>query len=105
MKSFDIVVMVILGGMGSLSGSVLAAIVLTIVLELLRPTSVARVLDGAGLEGAAAWVSAHDFRLSIYALMLVLIMLLRPHGLFGSREIWHARWLSRFRRRAEESSP
>ena len=98
-KSFDIVVMVILGGMGSLSGSVLAAITLTIVLELLRPTSVSRVLDSAGLESAAAWVSAHDFRLSIYALMLVLIMLLRPHGILGSREIWSVPWIRRLLRR------
>jgi branched-chain amino acid transport system permease protein len=104
-KSFDIVVMVILGGMGSLSGSVLAAIVLTIVLELLRPTSVSRLLDGAGLESAAKWVSQHDFRLSIYALMLVLIMLLRPHGLLGSREIWQAGWVRRlFRRRARSEA-
>jgi branched-chain amino acid transport system permease protein len=96
-KSFDIVVMVILGGMGSLSGSVLAAIGLTVVLELLRPTSVARVLGDMHLSGAAAWVSAHDFRLSIYALMLVVVMIARPNGLLGSAELWQVRWRRRGR--------
>lgn len=100
-KSFDFVVMVILGGMGSLSGSILAAIALTLVLELLRPSTLGSYFDGAGLAGAAEWVRGHDFRISLYALMLILVMLLRPNGLFGSREIWQAGPLARlFGRRA-----
>jgi len=76
-KSFDIVIMVVLGGMGSISGSALAAVVLTILPELLRPIS--------------------EFRMPVYALSLILMMILRPQGILGLREIWEVRW---FRRRA-----
>ena len=97
-KSFDYVVMVILGGMGSLSGSVLAAVLLTVLLEFLRPTTLARGFSGLGLERAGDWISTHDFRISLYALLLIGMMLLRPNGLLGSREIWNLRafrWLRR----------
>ena len=66
-KSVDVVIMVVLGGMGSLSGSVISAIFVTAALELLR--------------------SFGDFRLVLYALMLILLMILRPQGLLGSREL------------------
>ncbi|MCK6527414.1 branched-chain amino acid ABC transporter permease [Myxococcota bacterium] len=68
MKSFDIVIMVVLGGMGSISGATIAAVLLTVLPEALR--------------GAA------DYRMIVYALMLVLVMIVRPQGLFGIREIW-----------------
>jgi branched-chain amino acid transport system permease protein len=67
-KSFDIVIMVVLGGMGSVSGAVLAAIVLTLLPEALRGFS--------------------EFRMPIYALALILMMILRPQGILGLREIW-----------------
>jgi branched-chain amino acid transport system permease protein len=67
-KSFEIVVMVVLGGLGSISGSVVAAVVLTVLPEALR--------------------SFDRYRMSIYALLLIVLMLTRPSGLFGSREIW-----------------
>jgi branched-chain amino acid transport system permease protein len=66
-KSFDIVIMVVLGGMGSISGCVAAAIVLTVLPEALRDF--------------AQW------RMPVYALLLVLMMIVRPQGLFGLREI------------------
>ena len=66
-KSFEIVAMVVLGGMGSTSGVALAAVLLTFLPEWLR--------------GLAQW------RLVIYSAMLVLLMLWRPQGLMGSREI------------------
>ena len=75
-KSFDIVIMVVLGGMGSVSGAVLAAIVLTLLPEALRGFS--------------------EFRMPIYALALILMMILRPQGILGLREIWELSW---FRRR------
>ncbi|MCE5244733.1 MAG: branched-chain amino acid ABC transporter permease [Syntrophobacteraceae bacterium] len=67
MKSTEVLVMVYLGGMGSLSGSVLSAIGLTIILELLRPLQVAK------------WV--------VVPLLLILLMLFRPEGLLGQREL------------------
>jgi branched-chain amino acid transport system permease protein len=71
-KSFDIVIMVVLGGMGSVSGAVLAAIVLTLLPEALRGFS--------------------EFRMPIYALALILMMILRPQGILGLREIWELSW-------------
>jgi branched-chain amino acid transport system permease protein len=72
MRSIDSVIMVVLGGMGSLSGSLLAAIFITVMPEALRP-----IQDLTG----------YDLRMVIYALSLVLLMILRPQGLFGKSEI------------------
>lgn len=72
--SFQVIAMVVLGGMGSLSGSIVAAIVLTASLELLRPL---QTLTGL------------DLRMVIYALILIVMMLTRPEGLFGHKEIWN----------------
>lgn len=67
-RSFDIIIMVVLGGLGSISGSVLAAIILIVAPEQLR--------------------SVQEYRLVVYALLLIAMMLVRPQGLFGVREIW-----------------
>lgn len=61
-KSIDIVVMVILGGMGRTTGVIIAAILLTLLPEFLR--------------GFA------DYRMIIYSLMIIALMILRPQGLF-----------------------
>ena len=73
MKSVDIVIMVVLGGMGSMSGSILAAIALTLLPEALRPL--------VQLTGV-------DLRLVIYSLALIAMMLWRPKGMLGRKEIW-----------------
>ncbi len=67
LKSIEVIAMVVLGGMGSISGSVIAAIVLTLLPEVLR--------------------SLKDFRMVIYALMLIVLMITRPQGLMGTREL------------------
>jgi len=67
LKSTEVLVMVYLGGMGSITGSVVAAVLFTILLEALRPL------------GVLKWV--------IIPLILILLMLFRPQGLFGNREI------------------
>ena len=67
MKSTESLVMVYLGGMGSLSGSVLSAVVFTILLELLRPAQILK------------WV--------IIPLILILIMEFHPEGIMGSKEL------------------
>ncbi len=61
-KSIEIVVMVILGGMGNTVGVVLAAMLLTLLPEFLRPVA--------------------DYRMMIYSLLLIVLMLTRPQGLF-----------------------
>jgi branched-chain amino acid transport system permease protein len=74
MKSFDSVVIVVLGGLGSVSGAILAAIGLSILPEALRPL---QKLTGL------------DFRMIIYSLILILFMLLKPNGLLGKHELTH----------------
>jgi len=71
-RSVDAVIMVVLGGMGSMSGSILAAVFITVTPEALRPLQ-----DLTGV----------DLRMVIYALCLILLMILRPKGLFGNKEI------------------
>ncbi|HVN85795.1 MAG TPA: branched-chain amino acid ABC transporter permease [Candidatus Binatia bacterium] len=76
LKSIEIVVMVVLGGTGSISGAVLAAAALTVLPELLR-------------FGA-------EYRMIIYSLLLIIMMLTRPAGLLGRSEITPWRfWKSR----------
>lgn len=64
-KSIEIVVMVILGGMGNTLGVILAAVLLTLLPELLRPIA--------------------EYRMVIYSLVLIVLMLVRPQGLFNFR--------------------
>ena len=73
MKSVEIVIMVVLGGMGSVSGAILAAFILTFLPEALRPLQ--------------DWTHV-DLRMVIYSLMLILMMLVRPKGMFGRHELW-----------------
>ncbi|HEY8269483.1 MAG TPA: branched-chain amino acid ABC transporter permease [Pseudobdellovibrionaceae bacterium] len=70
--SVNAIIMVVLGGMGSMTGSIAAAIFITAMPELLRPLQ-----DITGI----------DLRMVIYSLLLILAMILRPKGLFGEYEI------------------
>jgi branched-chain amino acid transport system permease protein len=76
-KSIEVIAMVVLGGMGSVSGSVLAAILLTLLPEVLRPVK--------------------DYRMVLYSLMLIVLMITRPQGLLGSRELDLRKWFARRR--------
>jgi branched-chain amino acid transport system permease protein len=67
MKSIEVVIMVVLGGMGSLTGSILGATVLTALPELLRFASAERLI--------------------IYSLLLIVLMIARPQGILGRREL------------------
>ena len=71
LRSVEIVVMVILGGMGSTYGVLFAAAILTYLPEWLR-------------DFRMFGVNFADFRMSIYSLILILLMLIRPQGLFGT---------------------
>ena len=62
-KSIEIVVMVILGGMGNTVGVILAAVLLTLLPEVLRPVA--------------------EYRMIIYSLLLIVLMIARPQGLFN----------------------
>ena len=67
MASFNYLIMVVLGGLGSITGSIAGAFVVTFISAAL-----------------AAWP---EFRMIIYALALILLMFYRPQGLFGYMEI------------------
>jgi branched-chain amino acid transport system permease protein len=117
-KSIEIVIMVVLGGMGSISGAAFAAALVTVLPEWLRqPTHVwplGVILIGAVLllsrgrnrRGAAVLgivvlvaeiartialargVNLADYRMIFYSISLILMMILRPQGLLGIREVW-----------------
>jgi branched-chain amino acid transport system permease protein len=79
-KSFEILIMIILGGLGSIVGSVLGAILLTILPEALR--------------GFA------QYRMVIYSLLLIILMITRPQGLLGKTDLFKA-WRRRLRGKRE----
>jgi len=66
-RSIDVLVIVVFGGLGSISGSVLAAILLAVISTYLQALS--------------------EIRMILYSLLLIIIMLFRPQGLLGSKEI------------------
>lgn len=78
LKSIDILVIVVLGGMGSLTGSIIAAVLLAILTAFLQSFAAVRMI--------------------IYAALLVIIMIFRPKGLMGTKEITD---LFKFRKKEE----
>jgi branched-chain amino acid transport system permease protein len=68
-KSIDMIVMIIVGGLGSVSGAALGGVFVAVSLELMR--------------------DLHQYRLVLYALLLIVIMLVRPQGILGARELPH----------------
>ena len=80
MKSIEIVVMVILGGMGNTPGVILAAVLLTLLPEGLRSLADIQSLPGISTQYPLSWIS--NTRMIIYSLLLVILMLTRPQGLF-----------------------
>lgn len=71
-KSIEIVVMVIIGGMGHNVGVFISAVLLTVLPEALRPIA--------------------EYRMVIYSLALVVIMIARPQGLFGDSVLFTKIW-------------
>ncbi len=69
LKSTDILIMVYLGGIGSIAGSILGATIYTVLLEILRPLGY--------------------YRMVLMPLLLIFLMLYRPRGIMGLREF---RW-------------
>ena len=67
LKSIDILIYVVLGGLGSLSGAIVATVLLTIVSTFLQ--------------------GYPETRMIIYSLVLIIVMLYRPKGLMGTMEI------------------
>ncbi|MBL6989991.1 MAG: branched-chain amino acid ABC transporter permease [Bacteriovoracaceae bacterium] len=77
--SVIILLMVILGGLGSITGSIIGAIILTVLPELLRFFG----------ETISQW------RMVVYSLLLIILMLARPGGIFGKHELDIKSWFRR----------
>ncbi len=71
LKSIDVLLIVVLGGLGSISGTIIAAIGWTFLLEGLRVALPPEILD---------------WRFVIYPLLLIIAMIMRPRGLWGGKE-------------------
>lgn len=80
-KSIDILVLVVFGGMGSFTGSFIAAGVIGVLNTVLQQFS--------------------DIRMILYGLMLVGIMIFRPSGLLGTKEFTFSNLFERFGKRKE----
>ena len=81
--SVEILIMVVLGGIGSITGSIVAAIVLTLLPELLRGFS--------------------EYRMLIYSVILICVMLFKPSGLLGQHELSLTKILNKFRGKKAET--
>lgn len=92
--TFQILLIVVLGGMGSLTGTVISAIVITIMMEVLRfvegPLNLFGIISTAGLPG---------MRMVIFSVGLLLVILFYRQGLMGTREFNWDWIINRFRSR------
>ncbi len=87
-KSIEVIIMIVLGGLGSITGAVLGATTLTVLPEALRTFD----QQFPGL------------RMVLYALLLILLMIYRPQGIMGRRELSFA-WLRRSTRDDGPAAP
>ncbi len=85
MKSIEVIVMVVLGGMGSLTGSLLGAALLTALPEALRFASAERLI--------------------VYSILLIVLMIARPQGILGRRELKLPGWVGKLWRRRGADTP
>lgn len=67
-KSIEIIIMIVIGGLGSISGAVLGAALYTVLLEVFR--------------------EFQSYRLVVFSIVLILIMIYRPQGILGSRKVF-----------------
>jgi branched-chain amino acid transport system permease protein len=81
-KSTELTAVVVFGGLGSLSGSLIGTAVITLVTELFRPIS--------------------QYRMLIYGAVMVIIMVVRPEGIMGQHELGPRFIKSLFRRKGRE---
>ncbi len=85
MFSIEMFVIVVLGGLGSVTGSVVAAIVLTVLPELLRQFSA--------------------YRLLVYSIALIIMMIFRPQGIFGRYEFSMTKFLNAIKEKYSSKEP
>jgi branched-chain amino acid transport system permease protein len=81
MLTFNILLVVVLGGIGSISGSIVGAIAVTVLMEALR------FLDGSIDLGVVRLEGRPGLRMVVFALLLMGVVLFRQRGLLGKREL------------------
>ena len=87
--SFDAITMVILGGSGSISGSILGALFVTFTIKLIELLQASDTVQA--LRQSHEWLDLNALRMVVYAATLIAVMILRPEGVFGEREIFGGR--------------
>jgi len=93
--TFQVLMIVVAGGLGSITGSVIGAVVITILLEWLRFVENPITLGSFEIPGIPG------MRMVIFSLSLVLIILFRREGLMGMREFTWDTLFTRFGKRGE----
>jgi len=78
--TFEILLIVVLGGMGSITGTVIAATIVTILKEVLRSVEAPMDLGFISLPGIPG------MRMVIFSLLLILVVLFYREGIMGQRE-------------------
>jgi branched-chain amino acid transport system permease protein len=84
--SFDAITMVIVGGSGSVGGSAIGAVLVTLTVKAIELLQHTGAVTAMGSRFAALDLNA--LRMMLYAAVLVAVMIRRPEGLFGEREPW-----------------
>ena len=84
-RSVEILMMVVLGGMGSITGAIISAAFLTALPEMLRGAG--QLLSSVLPDVMTGFFNNFDqYRMLIYSVLLILVMLFRPKGLLGRSE-------------------
>jgi branched-chain amino acid transport system permease protein len=86
--SFDAITMVILGGSGSVSGSVLGGVFVTFTVKAIEEAQGNPLL--LALRERFEWLDLNAIRMIVYAAVLITLMIARPSGLLGERELFAA---------------
>ena len=98
LKTFDILLIVVLGGVGSITGSVISAIVVTVAMEALR------FMDGPLNPGFMVTAGTPGLRMVFFSILLMVVVIYRQQGLMGTNEFsWGA--LSRLGARLRGKKP
>ena len=94
LNSTFVVVMVVLGGMGSLTGSIVAAIIMFIVNYQIK--------NGLWVKLLPMWLqNIFAFPMLVYAVVLIIVIMFRPKGIFGTYELSLRNFVSDMRKQRE----
>jgi branched-chain amino acid transport system permease protein len=87
--SFDAITMVILGGSGSVTGAMLGGIFVTLSIKAIEYGQGSSFVQD--LRRHAEWLDLNALRMMLYSALLIALMILRPEGLLGERELFQSR--------------